>query len=318
MMNKIYKELRKNKAYRKFEGKIFELKGEDVEDILNPLIPKNIEFSDIDTCGFSFILTDKGTVYSEIVFYKLEDKYIIFSNEDLLSLFSDIKGEFSIKEVSDELSLIQIEGKESGEIAQQFYDYDISTLNFKFITNTTYKGSDIIMARFGYSGEFGYQFLLPNHLVPHFIDEFLADTAQYDKELDDYVKFEVNHPVYDVYRGQYNLFELGYAWNLDFTKEEFKGRKALLADFESSTKQSIVFSASAEVRRDESVYFDNQEIGKVYWVIKALDEKPDRVYLGMLQVERYYAHSGLHFLTEGGVVLETLSNPYVIPESWSK
>lgn len=74
----------------------------------------------------------------------------------------------------------------------------------------------------------------------------------------------------------------------------------------------------SEVQRDEGVYFDNQEIGKVYWVIKALDEKTDRVCLGMLQVERYYAHSGLHFLTEGGVVLETLSNPYVIPESWSK
>lgn len=57
-MNKIYKELRKNKVYRKFDGKIFEIQGDDAADILNPLVPKNIEFADIDTCTFSFILTE--------------------------------------------------------------------------------------------------------------------------------------------------------------------------------------------------------------------------------------------------------------------
>lgn len=317
-MNKIYTELRKDKAYQKFEGKIFELKGDDVEDALGKVIPKNIEFMDIDTCGFSFILTDKGDVFSEIIFYKLEDSYILASKDDLFPLFVDIEGDFNIRDVSDELNLIQIEGKNSGEIAQQFYEYDISTLAFKNVTKAVYKDKEFIMARFGYSGEFGYQFILNNDIVEQFINDFLSIVPVYDDFVGDYVKFEVNHPVSDLYNGDANLFELGYAWNLDFTKEEFIGRAFILNKINEATKQSIVFSSLGKVQVNESIYFDDQKIGQVYWVRESLDENRKRNYLGMLQVEEYYAHSGLHFITSEGVEIETLSNPYTIPESWSK
>ncbi|AYG02064.1 aminomethyltransferase family protein [Lactococcus allomyrinae] len=317
-MKDVYKELRTNKSFKQFEGKIFEVSGDDAEVVLDQYIPKNIEFLDIDTCGFTFILTTKGTVFTEVVFYKLEDKYILLSKENLLTIFENKKFDFQIKDISDEKVLFQLEGKNSGEIAQRFYDYDISTLNFKGIIYSEFENTELIVARFGFSGEFGYQFLVEKNKGTDFISQYFHNISEYDEYLNDYVKFEVNHPIYDLYKQDSNLFELGYAWNLDFTKESFIGRAEILNKIEKAKVQSIVFSSLEKVKAGEKIYFDDKEIGTVHFVMDALDEQENREYLGMLMVEPYYAHSGIHFITENNVELETISNPYIIPESWSK
>ncbi|MDK6864242.1 hypothetical protein, partial [Nosocomiicoccus ampullae] len=65
--------------------------------------------------------------------------------------------------------MLQIEGRYSGEIAQSFYEYDISTLNFRTLIEMTYKGEKGYLARFGFSGEFGYQFFLPSSIFATFV-----------------------------------------------------------------------------------------------------------------------------------------------------
>ncbi|KAA8710676.1 aminomethyl transferase family protein [Lactococcus garvieae subsp. garvieae] len=315
MDNKNYTDFRKNKSWKTFDGNIFEITGDRAEEILEYYIPKILEFIDIDTSGYSFILNEDGQVFDEVFFYKLEDKYLLFSEGDLLSLFTNSEG-FEIKEISQEKTLIQIEGKNSGEIAQHFYNYDISTLNFRAIILSQFENSEIILSRFGFSGEFGYQFLINSDNLEEFIKIHLKGVKQFDKELEDYVKFEVNHPLSNIFKSRNNLFELGYSWNLDFTKEDFRGKKALLNKIDNSTMQSIAFSSANKVCENDIVYFDKQQIGKIHYVKENIDGKADRNYIGLLFVDSYYAHSGIHLCTENGTELTTLSNPYVIPESW--
>lgn len=316
-MTSIYTTLRTDKAYKIYDGYLYEIAGEECEEVLDFVLPKNIVFADTETCGYTFLLNEDGNVFDEVTFYKFEDCYWIASHKALEDYFSGLDFEFSVKDISDEYKMVQIEGKNSGEIAQNFYEYDISTLNFRGMAEITYQDQKGYMARFGFSGEFGYQFFLPTAVFDQFVAEVFAGLETYDVALDNFLRFEVGQPITSIYDGAgYSLYELGYSWNLDFTKEDFRGREAFLEAAEAAELRSVGFTTAEKIAVQTAVLFDELVVGKVTWVADEASE--DGSYLGLMTIDKAYAHSGVHFVTEANQVLTTLSSPYRIPESWNK
>lgn len=316
-MNTIYNILRTDKAYKIYDGLLYEITGEEYEEVLDAVLPKNIVFADTDTCGYTFLLSEDGTVYDEITFYKFDDRYWIASHKELESYFENTNFEFTLREISSEYNMLQLEGKYAGEIAQKFYEYDISTLNFRGLVEMFYEEQSSYLVRFGFSGEFGYQFLLPSTVFQQFVDKECEGISKYEDELDAYLRFEVGQPITEIYQQEtYSLYELGYSWNLDFTKEEFKGREALLDSIQSTNLKSVGFFASQKVDAGTPVLFDDEVVGKVCW--SATYEGPSNAYLGLMIVDQAFAHAGVRFVAETGEELQTLSSPYRIPESWTK
>lgn len=316
-MNTIYNTLRTDKGYKVYEGYLYEITGEECEEALGLVIPKNIVFADTDTCGYTFLLNEDGTVYDDVTFYKFDDKYWLASHKALDSYLDNINFDYTVTDISDEYKMLQIEGRYSGEIAQSFYEYDISTLNFRTLIEMTYKGEKGYLARFGFSGEFGYQFFLPSSIFATFVSDVCEGIAEYGDELDRYLRFEVGQPITDIYQQEeYSLYEIGYSWNLDFTKEEFRGRDSLLEHIRSATVKSVGFSTKEKLASGTPVLFDDQIVGKIFWIADEKDSSEN--YLGLMIVNQTYAHSGVTFVTEDGQILKTQSSPYCIPESWNK
>ena len=48
-MNTIYDTLRTDKAYKIYDGFLYEIAGEEYEEVLDTFLPKNIVFVDTDT-----------------------------------------------------------------------------------------------------------------------------------------------------------------------------------------------------------------------------------------------------------------------------
>ncbi|MCC9887693.1 aminomethyl transferase family protein, partial [Streptococcus agalactiae] len=300
-----------------YEGYLYEITGEECEEALDLVIPKNIVFADTDTCGYTFLLNEDGTVYDDVTFYKFDDKYWLASHKALDSYLDNIDFDYTVTDISDEYKMLQIEGRYSGEIAQSFYEYDISTLNFRTLIEMTYKDEKGYLARFGFSGEFGYQFFLPSSIFTTFVSDVCEGIAEYGDELDRYLRFEVGQPITDIYQQEeYSLYEIGYSWNLDFTKEEFRGRDSLLEHIRSATVKSVGFSTKEKLASGTPVLFDDQIVGKIFWIADEKDSSEN--YLGLMIVNQTYAHSGVTFVTEDGQILKTQSSPYRIPESWNK
>ena len=316
-MTSIYTTLRTDKAYKIYDGYLYEIAGDECEEALDLVLPKNIVFADTDTCGYTFLLDEEGKVFDEVTFYKFEDSYWIASHKALEDYFAGIDFEFSMTDISADYKMVQVEGKQSGDIAQAFYEYDISTLNFRSMAEMTYQDQAAYLARFGFSGEFGYQFFLPTDVFDKFLAEVLADVATFDDDLDEFLRFEVGQPITSIYEtDDYSLYELGYSWNLDFTKDEFRGRDAFLETAQAADLRSVGFKASEKIAKGTDVLFDDQVVGKVIW--SADDVSSNESNLGLMTIDKEFAHSGVHFVAESGQVLTTLSSPYRIPESWNK
>ena len=54
-MNTLYNTLRTDKAYKVYKDFLYEVAGEEYEEVLDTLLPKNIVFADTDTCGYTFL-----------------------------------------------------------------------------------------------------------------------------------------------------------------------------------------------------------------------------------------------------------------------
>ena len=316
-MNTIYDTLRTDKAYKIYDGFLYEIAGEEYEEVLDTFLPKNIVFVDTDTCGYTFLLNEDGTVYDEVTYYKFDDKYWLASHKELESYFDNSNFDYTLTEISADYKMLQVEGKKSGEIAQKFYEYDISTLNFRSGVEMTFENQSGYLVRFGFSGEFGYQFFLPTEVFDEFVEKVCKGIPKYGKELEAYLRFEVGQPIQAIYQQEnYSLYELGYSWNLDFTKEEFKGRENLLESINATNFKSIGFKTDKSVAAGTQVIFDNEIVGKVCWSADQCNSLNN--YLGLMIIDKEYAHAGVTFVTENGELLQTISSPYKIPESWTK
>ena len=206
-MNTIYDTLRTDKAYKIYDGFLYEIAGEEYEEVLDTFLPKNIVFVDTDTCGYTFLLNEDGTVYDEVTYYKFDDKYWLASHKELESYFDNSNFDYTLTEISADYKMLQVEGKKSGEIAQKFYEYDISTLNFRSGVEMTFENQSGYLVRFGFSGEFGYQFFLPTEVFDEFVEKVCKGIPKYGKELDAYLRFEVGQPIQAIYQQEnYSLY----------------------------------------------------------------------------------------------------------------
>lgn len=317
MKKATYQELRTNVGYRKLPLIAYRFTGDESDEFLDTRLTKNVEFANEMSASFQFLLNEDGDVKAEITLYKLEGELIIFSDTDLTEFKNEANNsKLDVKaELLNELALIQIEGKESPRIAAEFYEpYDISTLSFHMVTESKFENEKIYMSRFGFTGEYGYQFLLPKNLITTFLKTKLKAVPEFDQELSDFVSLEVGQPLKKLYENpEYNLFELGYFWNIDFTKAEFLGRDALIEQMKNSKKIAVGFESDSSLL-GENVMFEDKKVGDVIVEYKNLNENSK--FLGLLMLDSEYSQAGIHFETDSGKTFKTLSSPYKIPESW--
>lgn len=317
MIKATYNDIHKKSAYIVREDlKAFEVTGDDADEALNYLLTKENEFSDENTVNFQLALDDSGKVLAEVIVYKLEDKYVLFSSQNLSEILKGDYEDFEI-EFNKNLKLIQIEGLKSPEIVSSLYSpYDISTLEFKAFDQVDFNDSKIILSRFGFTGEFGYQIVLNNSMVDEFISKFLDNIPVIDNELLLQTYVESGQPVHELlFNSGYSLAELGYLWNVDFTKEDFRGIEELKNSIKNLNKLLVGLRSNSEVINGSLVKFDNEKIGKVLLSVNDEGQNSDsKLSLGIVNYD--YAVSGVKFLDEEGNDLVSQSSPFSIPESW--
>lgn len=308
--------LRKNAGYRFFDDfNCYKITGENCEEILEYYLSKSVEFADEMTVNFHFALNSNAEIISEVILYKLEDEFLFFSNNHFSQIIKETHG-LQIEEL-DNLNILQIEGISSPNIISQIEsEEDLETLEFKDVISTEFAGTKIYLSRFGFTGEFGYQIILPKYKNKEIIDNVFSDISTLQIDNYTYSLFEVGHPLKKLYTSnEYNLCELGYLWNIDFTKDNFVGREKLLEQLEHSQNHIIGFKSDNIVKVDEDVFFDGISVGTVILVYEDFDNK---IYRGLLMLKESFAHSNINFSLENNSVIKTLSSPYTIPESWKK
>jgi len=145
----------------------FLVKGDNAKEFLQKVTTNDIDLLKIGKAQYSAICNQNGGIIDDLLIYNLSDYYMLVVNaanidKDFNWLQNNLIDDVELKNVSDNMGLLAIQGPVSKEILLPLYPA-IDSLNYY---ETLLPNSDgIIVARTGYSGELGYEIYCPNDKI---------------------------------------------------------------------------------------------------------------------------------------------------------
>lgn len=193
-----------------------------------------------------------GIVDDLLVYYLEENKYMLVVNaanieKDYNWMIENNKFDVDIKNLSDDYSLLAVQGPNSEIVMQKLMDnkIDLDYYNFKI---DKVAGVEMIISRTGYTGELGYElyFTGDEETTAHVWNELFKAGKKYDIQpaglaARDSLRLEMGFCLYgnDIDETT-NTIEAGLGWITKLNKEDFIGCESLKKVKENGITRKLV------------------------------------------------------------------------------
>jgi aminomethyltransferase len=224
---------------------------------------------------------NKGTIIDDLLIYRLSStKFLLVVNaacrqKDLLHIKEHLKGDVYLDDKSDETGQLALQGPLAKSILARCTIDDPANLKSFFFTETETAGKKVLISRTGYTGEDGFEiYCSPNDIVTIF-DEIMKAGAKeglvpVGLGARDTLRLESRLMLYgnDITEETTPL-EAGLKWTVDFNKEQFMGKEALLKQRKTGITRKLMGFEMVD-----------RAIGRHGYPAVAADSKPDALPVG--------------------------------------
>lgn len=221
---------------------------------------------------YGLLCNDDGFVIDDLMVYPHSAIDILLvvnasnKDKDLVWILSKSKNyNITIIDLSDSMGEIALQGPQSEQILRQLMDnYPTHSQDFQ---RTKYHGHDLLISRSGYTGEDGFEIYGDHELIERLWNEFLKlNVKPCGLGCRDTLRFEAAMPLYGhEINDDINPIEAGLSFAVDFTKNDFIGKKALY-EYSLNPKRKLVGIQLLErnvARAHYPVLKDDLEIGYI-------------------------------------------------------
>lgn len=231
-----------------------EVKGSHAADFIQNLITNDISEMHDNQIIYSFMCYPNGGVVDDLLVYKYtNDNYLLVINagnidKDFLWMQENTVGyDVELKNISDEVSEVALQGPKAEEILQELTDTNLSEIAFFHLKrDVKIAGRNCLVSRTGYTGEDGFEIYMSNNDVEHLWDKILeAGKSRGIKPAAlgcrDTLRFEANLPLYgDELTEEITPLEAGYGMFVKLNKQDFIGKEALEKQKLEGLKRKII------------------------------------------------------------------------------
>jgi aminomethyltransferase len=144
-------------------------KGPDVEKFMNWVVTNDVSKLGPMEGLYTVMLKPDAGIVDDLITYKMSKKkfFIVYNaanrEKDFAWLKKNSKGfDVELKDVSDEIAMIAIQGPKAEETLQKITEQDISQLGRFNLAELTISGFHCMAARTGYTGEDGFEVFVLN------------------------------------------------------------------------------------------------------------------------------------------------------------
>jgi aminomethyltransferase len=221
-------------------GEVF-IKGDKAQDFVQYITVNDASKLTVGRVQYSAMCYEDGGIVDDLLVYKLSDKEFMLvvnssnKDKDVKWMKDNNKFGVEINDLSDEYSLLALQGPNSKDILQKICDKKIELEYYHFFTAKV-AGIEMIVSRTGYTGELGYELYFTG-------DEKAAEqvwTKLFEAGKDfgiqpiglgarDTLRLEMGFCLYgnDIDQTT-NPLEAGLGWITKLNKGNFIGKEALL------------------------------------------------------------------------------------------
>jgi aminomethyltransferase len=225
---------------------------------------------------YSLMCNDLGGIVDDLLVYKYNDeKYLVVINaanreKDVGWMKSHAFGNVSIKDISDDLAQIALQGPKSLDILKKLTDMaDIPEKYYTFAEKTAVAGIECLISQTGYTGELGYEIYsdakdavpLWEAIIKAGVGLGLVPAGLGAR---DTLRFEAGMPLYGhEMDGTVTPFEADLGFGVRLSKESFIGKTALEnRGNPGRVRVGLRMTGRGIARGDETVYAGDGAVGK--------------------------------------------------------
>ncbi len=258
--------------------------GPDALPFLQSVTTNDVSTLEPGDAQYSMLPNERGGVIDDIIVYRLEDEpgYFVVINaanhdKDVAWLHDQRarRGDLTVdvRDVSDSLGMIAIQGPRAVEIAQSLTERDLSAIEAFQCGRATVAGIPLLLARTGYTGEDGFEFYVPQERTVELWDALMAagqahGLAPIGLGARDTLRLEARMPLYgNELADDISPLEAGLGWAVKLNKGDFVGREELVRLKESGVRRRTVgfrlLERAGSARHGYEVQQDGREVGIV-------------------------------------------------------
>ncbi|MFT9486338.1 MAG: glycine cleavage system aminomethyltransferase GcvT [Tepidibacillus sp.] len=256
-----------------------EVKGKDALNYIQKIITNDAsKLVDGKALYSPMCYPDGGTVDDLLVYRYVEDHYLIVINaanieKDFEWFQSHLEGDVHIKNISDQVSQLALQGPLAEKVLQKMADTDLSSIEpFYFVPEANIEGIRAMVSRTGYTGEDGFEIYLSNADAPKLWEKILEvgkDEGVLPCGLGarDTLRFEAKLPLYGQELSKdISPIEAGLGFFVKLDKGDFIGKAILAEQKEHGAPRKLVGIEMIDrgiPRSHYLVYVGDEVIGEV-------------------------------------------------------
>jgi len=252
------------------------ISGSDSLNFLQKVTTNDLRKLRFGQAQYSLMCNEKGGIIDDLIIYKKRNDYLLVVNasnreKNLKWLKKHQNSNVLIKDISDSIGLLAVQGPKSRKILNQLFDLDFNKLSFYHFQYGSIKGFNVMISRTGYTGELGYEIFVKSQNLIELWKIILSTGKEFGISpvglgCRDTLRMEMRYHLYGLdIDEKINPIEAGLSWVTKFNKGFFIGRDKLLKLNKNSQKKLVCIEMAEKAipRTGNSIIFNNKIVGKV-------------------------------------------------------
>lgn len=306
---------------------LLSITGDNATSFLQEVLSRDAEFLTPEQSMLSLLLDEDGSPVDLVTVYGQEGGALLetsFGRGDATAkyLMDLLPAGVELVDLSDRRVVIGVEGPWAWKVVGSVVDDDFTALPFESVVEAEWDGAELLFARTGFTGEFGYKLITGVETAGRLWEALAQEATPAGYEVLETAMLEVRQPILhrEVQPGDSALVA-GFNWLIDITKDRFRGREAMLREFEAGVAERTVGfrregatppAAGSAVRVGDAV------VGRV---VHAVYSPRNDACVGLARVHADVGAAGVDLAIDaddgGDEAIRTISAPYITPASWS-
>ena len=227
----------------------YQIQGPDAEAMLNRMVTRDVAKVGRNRVAYCVWCTDAGRVIDDGTIFKLaDDRFMLTCGSPCAAWLEKSAfgfAEVEVKDLSDELAALSLQGPTSGAVLRNLGLDGIDAAKPFDIRHFSFAGEALMVSRTGFTGDLGYElWIAPSHALELWDALYAAGEHYgihpYGEAATNMARLEAgfimpgmefNEALKTVhFEHDQTPFELNLGWLVDFSKPHFSGRRALLEE----------------------------------------------------------------------------------------
>lgn len=255
----------------------FIVTGKNAVKFLQQLTINDVSELAVNQIQYSAMCYEDGGIVDDLLVYRLKDRYMMVVNASNLQKDFDwaqkhLMPEVDLRNHSDELSLLALQGPKAVATLQKLTDVKLDEIKYYWLFEGQVAGTEMVVSRTGYTGEPGFELCFPRQHSETMWNALMEAGKEFDIEpiglgARDTLRLEMKYCLYgnDIDQTT-NPLEAGLSWITKLDKGAFIGRDALLKVKEEGVTRRLVgfqMEEKAFPRHGYKIFAQGRQVGHV-------------------------------------------------------